>query len=132
MEETVFSKVDFTLPPEQRQLGMVFQDLALFPHITITENIAFGLQHFSKAQKHARIAELLSLVDLMGMEKRYPHELSGGQQQRVALARAMAPKPKLLLMDEPFSGLDAALRESLVPEVREICLLYTSPSPRDA
>jgi len=122
MDDELFSKQGFTLPPEQRQLGMVFQDLALFPHLNIAENIAFGLRDFTKAQKHARITELLDLVDLEGMESRYPHSLSGGQQQRVALARAMAPKPKLLLMDEPFSGLDASLRESLVPEVREILL----------
>ncbi|HCH24051.1 MAG TPA: ABC transporter ATP-binding protein [Oceanospirillaceae bacterium] len=106
--------------PEQRHIGMVFQDVALFPHLTIAHNIAFGLQGWSRAERHARVDELLALVELDGYGVRYPHELSGGQQQRVALARAMAPRPKLLLMDEPFSGLDAMLREELVPQVAAV------------
>lgn len=106
--------------PEQRQIGMVFQDVALFPHLSIAKNIAFGIHAWSRTARHARIEELLALVDLQGYGSRYPHELSGGQQQRVALARAMAPRPKLLLMDEPFSGLDAMLREELVPQVAEV------------
>ncbi|TDP01100.1 ABC transporter ATP-binding protein [Marinomonas balearica] len=110
------------LPPEQREIGMVFQDIALFPHLTIAENIAFGLSHLSKSDKKARVEELLNLVGLSGYQERYPHSLSGGQQQRIALARAIAPKPKLLLMDEPFSGLDAKLREELVPDIRSILL----------
>jgi iron(III) transport system ATP-binding protein len=122
MENRIFSSPSFTLVPEQRHIGMVFQDLALFPHLSIEDNIAFGLQHWSAAEKNARVKTLLALVGLSGMEKRYPYSLSGGQQQRIALARAMAPRPKLLLMDEPFSGLDASMREQLVPEVRDILL----------
>lgn len=122
MEEKLFSSPSFTLVPEQRQIGMVFQDLALFPHLSIEENIAFGLKGWSAAEKVERISSLLELVGLSGMEKRFPYSLSGGQQQRVALARAMAPRPKILLLDEPFSGLDASMREDLVPEVREILL----------
>ncbi len=122
MEETLFSSSAFTLVPEQRQIGMVFQDLALFPHLTIEQNIAFGLKGWPKAKQAERIVELLSLVGLSGMEKRYPYSLSGGQQQRIALARAMAPRPKILLLDEPFSGLDSSMREALVPEVRDILL----------
>ncbi len=110
------------IAPDKRHIGMVFQDLALFPHLTISKNIAFGLSGHSDSDKKSRVHELLQLVGLDGMEDRYPHVLSGGQQQRVALARAMAPRPTLLLLDEPFSGLDASLRETLVPEVREILL----------
>lgn len=122
MGDHVLSSVKGSVPPEQREIGMVFQDLALFPHLTIAANIAFGLRGWSSVQKKMRVKELLALVGLEGMEERYPHSLSGGQQQRIALARAMAPKPKLLLLDEPFSGLDASLREELVPDVREILL----------
>lgn len=122
MEQRLFSSPQFTLEPEKRQLGMVFQDLALFPHLTIEKNIAFGLQGWSARARAKRVGKMLALVGLSGMEKRYPHSVSGGQQQRIALARAMAPKPKLLLLDEPFSGVDARLRESLVPEVRDLLL----------
>ncbi|ODS23266.1 ABC transporter ATP-binding protein [Candidatus Endobugula sertula] len=122
MEGKLLSSVTMTVPPEQRQIGMVFQDLALFPHLSIAENISFGLRGWSTAEKAVRVKELLALVGLPSMENRYPHLLSGGQQQRIALARAMAPKPKLLLLDEPFSGLDASLREVLIPEVRDMLL----------
>ncbi len=111
-----------TVDPEHRNMGMVFQDIALFPHLTIRQNIEFGIQHLSKQERQARVAYLLTLVELEGFEERYPDSLSGGQQQRIALVRAIAPKPKLLLMDEPFSGLDAKLREDLVPQVRTILL----------
>lgn len=107
-------------PPEQRRVAMVFQDLALFPHMTIAQNIAFGLDGWSAQAKQARVEQLLALVGLPELAKRYPHELSGGQQQRIALARAMAPKPELLLLDEPFSSLDTELREELAEQVRDI------------
>ena len=111
-------------PPEQRQTGMVFQDYALFPHLTITDNIAFGLRHKSqklnRQQIQGRVAEVLHLVGLTGLEKRYPHELSGGQQQRIALARALAPKPNLILLDEPLSNLDVQVRQRLRHEIRHI------------
>ncbi len=108
------------VPPEKRKVGMVFQDYALFPHMTVAENIAFGLNNNKKGQKTIRVNHLLKLVGLTQSAKAYPHELSGGQQQRVALARALAPKPELLLLDEPFSNLDVSLRERLTIEVRDI------------
>lgn len=107
-------------PPERRQLGMVFQDYALFPHLTISDNIAFGLLTGSQQKRNRRVEEMLSLVGLSSEAKKYPHEISGGQQQRVALARALAPNPDLLLLDEPFSNLDIALRERLCIDVRDI------------
>jgi len=108
------------LPPEKRKLGMVFQDYALFPHLSVYDNITFGLRQMGKPEKQLRADELLTLVSLEGFGKRYPHELSGGQQQRIALARAIANKPDLLLLDEPFSNLDIDLREKLGLEIRSI------------
>jgi iron(III) transport system ATP-binding protein len=108
------------VPAEQRRIGMVFQEYALFPHLTVAANIAFGLRDASAQVRRARVAELLETVGLTGQERKYPHELSGGQQQRVALARALAPRPRLLLLDEPFSNLDVDLRERLALEVRNI------------
>jgi iron(III) transport system ATP-binding protein len=99
---------------------MVFQDYALFPHMNVGNNLGFGLAHLSKTERQHRVAEVLALVGLEGTDQRFPHELSGGQQQRVALARALAPKPDLLLLDEPFSNLDVDLRERLAQEVRNI------------
>jgi iron(III) transport system ATP-binding protein len=106
--------------PEKRRVAVVFQDYALFPHLTVAQNIAFGLHEYTRAQKFQRVTELLMLVGLPGYDRRYPHALSGGQQQRVALARAMAAKPDLLLLDEPFSSLDAELRDDLAKELRVI------------
>jgi iron(III) transport system ATP-binding protein len=116
----VVSRPGATLVPEKRRVGMVFQDYALFPHLRIAENIAFGLQRASIAERAARLHELAELVGLSSVLQKYPHEISGGQQQRVALARALAPRPELLLLDEPFSNLDVELRERLSLEVREI------------
>lgn len=110
----------FQQPPQDRNIGMVFQDYALFPHLNVKQNIAFGISKLSQKQQSERITDLLKLVGLPDAGKRYPHELSGGQQQRIALARALAPKPKVLLLDEPFSGLDVELRESLAYELRKI------------
>ena len=109
-----------SLPPEERRIGMVFQDYALFPHLNVGRNVAFGIHTLGRAEQAARVAEVLQLVGLEGSAARFPHELSGGQQQRVALARALAPQPRLLLLDEPFSNLDVDLRERLAHEVRGI------------
>ena len=108
------------VPAEQRRIGMVFQDYALFPHLDVGDNIGFGLAHWKRDAREARVQEVLRLVGLTGSARRHPHELSGGQQQRVALARALAPQPQLLLLDEPFSNLDIDLRERLAHEVRNI------------
>jgi iron(III) transport system ATP-binding protein len=108
------------VPPERRSVGMVFQDYALFPHLSVVQNIAFGLHGVKKAERERRIGHYLEATGLSGLETKFPHELSGGQQQRVALARAMAPRPELLLLDEPFSNLDVALRERLAADVRAI------------
>lgn len=110
----------FTLPPEQRNIGMIFQDFALFPHLNVRDNIRFGIHSLTRKMQQLRIAELLDLVDLADYSLRYPHTLSGGQQQRIALARALASRPRLLLMDEPFSSLDSDLRRSLAQKVRKI------------
>ena len=104
--------------PERRNIGMIFQDYALFPHLTVWQNIAFGLKKLTTIEKSARIKQLLALLKLSDFSARYPHQLSGGQQQRVAIARALAPQPKLLLLDEPFSNIDARLRNELMLELR--------------
>ncbi len=114
----VISRAGFTLAPEKRRIGMVFQDYALFPHLTVAENVGFGIRKQANCERTTQ--ELLELVKLAHLGKRYPHELSGGQQQRVALARALAPEPRLLLLDEPFSNLDGELRRRLSHEVRDI------------
>jgi len=110
----------FTKTPEKRRIGMVFQDYALFPHMNVCCNISFGLRHLSKQQRKKTADEMLEVVGLSGYGERFIHELSGGQQQRIALARALAPKPDLILLDEPFSNLDVDMRERLSSEVREI------------
>ena len=114
------SSESMMIPPEQRNIGMVFQDYALFPHLSVAENIAFGISSGTRKARRKTVGNLLELVGLEDVGRAYPHELSGGQQQRVALARALAPEPKLLLMDEPFSNLDVTLREKLTVEVRDI------------
>ena len=108
------------LKPEKRGVGFVFQDLALFPHLDVAGNIAFGLSAWPRAEREARVADLLARTGLDGLAARRPHELSGGQQQRVALARSLAPKPDLLLLDEPLSSLDADLRPKLRDELRAL------------
>ena len=120
LSDRVVSDAQHTEPAESRRIGMVFQDYALFPHMDVGRNVGFGLAHLSKTERQRRVAEVLDLVGLNGADKRFAHELSGGQQQRVALARALAPKPDLLLLDEPFSNLDIDLRERLAQEVRNI------------
>lgn len=118
------SRKGWSLAPEQRRIGMVFQDYALFPHMTVAQNVIFGLRGLSGEEQQARLTEVLATLSLDPLARRYPHELSGGQQQRVALARALAPRPTLLLLDEPFSNLDVELRERLSQEVREILHRY--------
>src|SRR5690606_11406226 len=120
LDGTVLSGGGVHVLPEKRRVGMMFQDYALFPHLTVGENVAFGLRRLPNAQRERRVAEMLELVGLKDAVDDYPHELSGGQQQRVALARALAPAPDLLLLDEPFSNLDVDTRERLAFEVRDI------------
>lgn len=129
--QTVFDAATF-VTPENRGVGMVFQDYALFPHLTVEHNITFGLHRWPRRERRKRLDAMLELVHLSEYRHRYPHELSGGQQQRVALARALAPEPAILLMDEPFSNLDAGLRGQIREELKQIlktagmtCILVT-------
>ncbi|OGA69577.1 MAG: ABC transporter ATP-binding protein [Betaproteobacteria bacterium RIFCSPLOWO2_12_FULL_67_28] len=120
IDGAVVTRPGYQLAPELRRIGMVFQDYALFPHLSVGDNIRFGLREMPKGRREARVAELAELVGIAGTLGKYPHELSGGQQQRTALARALAPRPELILLDEPFSNLDVDLRERLSLELREI------------
>ena len=106
----------FRVPPERREIGLMFQDFALFPHLSVADNVGFGLKSGSRGERRARVEELLDRVDLLRFIDGYPHQLSGGEQQRVALARALAPRPRIMLMDEPFSGLDNRLRDGIRDE----------------
>ncbi|QIR15539.1 ABC transporter ATP-binding protein [Shewanella aestuarii] len=108
------------IPSDKRGVGMIFQDYALFPHLTVADNILFGVKGLDKEQRQARLDEMLELVKLTGLGKRYPHELSGGQQQRVSIARALAYEPELLLLDEPFSNIDSQVRNEMMLEIRHI------------
>ncbi|WP_293447958.1 ABC transporter ATP-binding protein [Planktotalea sp.] len=127
----------FTVPAEQRGIGLMFQDFALFPHMSVSDNVAFGLKG-TRAEKRVRVEELLGKVDLMRLIDAYPHELSGGEQQRVALARALAPRPKIMLMDEPFSGLDNRLRDGIRDETlallkdEDAAVLLVTHEPEEA
>jgi len=116
----VLSQPGFTESPEKRRIGMVFQDYALFPHLTVRDNVSFGLHRRPASEQRKRADDMLVAVGLSEYSNRYPHQLSGGQQQRVALARALAPEPELVLLDEPFSSLDVELRERLSADVRRV------------
>lgn len=118
--KSVISNTNTLMPVDQRSVGFIFQDYALFPHMTVGQNIAYGLTELSKQDRQLRIEETLALVELPDIEKRFPHELSGGQQQRVAVARALAPKPKILLMDEPFSNIDGQVKRRMMADLRSL------------
>ncbi|MGM0509342.1 MAG: ABC transporter ATP-binding protein [Fusobacteriota bacterium] len=118
-DKVLVNKNEFVLP-EKRGIGMLFQDYALFPHMNVAKNIEFGLKNFSKKEKAKKVNEVLELVNLIDYKNRYPHELSGGQQQRIALARSIAIEPSLILMDEPFSSLDANLQSKIRKHLKEI------------
>ena len=120
INDQCFSNARILIPVEQRSVGMVFQDFALFPHLTVRDNIAFGLQKSAKQERRERIDEVVQLLEITDFQGKYPHQLSGGQQQRVAIARAIAPRPEILLLDEPFSNMDIELREQIAREVRKI------------
>lgn len=120
LDGAVISSPGKQIAPEKRRVGMMFQDYALFPHLSVAQNVAFGLRRLERAARARRVEEMLALVGLAHAAHSYPHEISGGQQQRVALARALAPAPDLLLLDEPFSNLDVDTRERLAFEVRDI------------
>ena len=118
LDAQLLSAPKLSVPPEKRHIGMVFQNYCLFPHLSVRNNIAYGIRQ--RQHKKERVNEMLALIDMQAHADRYPYQLSGGQQQRVALARSLAPKPKIILMDEPFSNLDATLKQSVRQEVKAI------------
>ncbi|MEX1055769.1 MAG: ABC transporter ATP-binding protein [Rhodothermales bacterium] len=120
LEDRLFASARVHIPAEQRGIGLVFQDFALFPHLSVYDNVKFGLRSMPREKIDQRCRELIQLVGLTGFEKRMPHQLSGGQQQRVAIARSLAPAPRLVLLDEPFSNLDALLRQATRQEFRGV------------
>ncbi|UJF23836.1 ABC transporter ATP-binding protein [Suttonella sp. R2A3] len=120
LNNTVIAGNGVHVAPQARQVGMIFQDYALFPHLTVAENIGFGLRGLAKAARQEKVSNMLEIVRLHELSKRYPHELSGGQQQRVAIARALVREPNLLLLDEPFSNLDNEVRERLIGEIQQL------------
>lgn len=128
IRDSLLADAGRSMPPEARRIGVVFQDYALFPHLTVSKNIAFGLRGMTKQGAAARVDEMLTLVRLEHEATKYPHEISGGQRQRVALARALAPQPAMLLLDEPFSNLDVELRESLGLEIRDLLRRLAMPA----
>jgi len=123
-DNEIITSAKIHLSPAQRQIGMIFQDYALLPHLTVEKNVAFGLHQLNQKNKIKKVREVLEVVGLEKFAKQYPHQLSGGQQQRVALARAIAPNPRLILMDEPFSNLDVSLRNRLGQEIKQILKHY--------
>ena len=122
LKNTSVSSTKKHVQPESRNIGMVFQEYSLFPHMNVAQNITFGLKGYSKPNQQTRLKEVLELIHLNGFEDRYPSELSGGQQQRIALARTLAPKPEIILLDEPFSNLDALTRKAMVTDMNKIIL----------
>ncbi|WP_219591770.1 ABC transporter ATP-binding protein [Aeromonas salmonicida] len=117
---TLLDGLGVSVPPEARNIGMIFQDYALFPHLTVADNVGFGLTRLDRPARQQQVEEALTLVKLQGLGDRYPHQLSGGQQQRVAIARALVCKPKLMLLDEPFSNIDTQVRMKLILEIRTL------------
>ena len=128
IRQKLLSDTRMSTPPEHRHIGLVFQDYALFPHLTVAKNVAFGLRHLTANDAALQSREMLALVRMSHEAEKYPHEISGGQRQRVALARALAPQPDLLLLDEPFSNLDIELREKLGLEVRALLRQLAIPA----